>query len=172
MNLETVIHFELLCWFIRKANEGLAAISDDDSSSISVRQMAYGKRCSAVIVFHVTLCLSGFISVCVCVCTRVFFVQWLDWALGSWVVRSQWSTSCLTLWVLGRWASLETHSITSLQQVSSCKASWAMSDQLFPTAFRCAVCMYTWRATQTSPADGEICDPGAQKQCSVAGVYL
>ncbi len=77
MNLETVINFELLCWFIRKANEGLAAISDDDSSSISVRQMAYGKLCSAVIVFYVTLCLSGFISVCVCVrvyvsvCVRV-----------------------------------------------------------------------------------------------------
>ncbi len=34
--------------------------------------MAYGKRCSAVIVFHVTLYLSGFISVCVCVRACVF----------------------------------------------------------------------------------------------------
>lgn len=29
----------------RKANEGLAAISDEEASPISVRQMAYGKRC-------------------------------------------------------------------------------------------------------------------------------
>uniref|UniRef100_A0A671KT01 Gamma-secretase subunit APH-1 n=1 Tax=Sinocyclocheilus anshuiensis TaxID=1608454 RepID=A0A671KT01_9TELE len=30
---------------LRKATEGLAAISDDDGSAISVRQMAYGKLC-------------------------------------------------------------------------------------------------------------------------------
>ncbi|XP_042562682.1 gamma-secretase subunit Aph-1b-like [Clupea harengus] len=31
---------------LRKANEGLAAISEDDNSTISVQQMAYGMACT------------------------------------------------------------------------------------------------------------------------------
>lgn len=58
---------------------------------------------------------SSVVNVCV---IRTLCVQWPDWASASWAAPSQWSTSCLTLWVPGRSASSEIHSITSLRQVS------------------------------------------------------
>lgn len=54
----------ILYMWIRKANEGLAAISEDESSTISVRQMAYGT--GHTLLSECFLLASFFQSSCYC----------------------------------------------------------------------------------------------------------
>ncbi len=104
-----------VCYCIshRKANEGLLALSQEDTMPISMRQLAYGK--------HPSHASSSSPINSQCLSVRVVGLQCQVWALASWAERSLWSTYSQIPWVRAPSGSMATLNITSYPQVMSCQ---------------------------------------------------